>query len=299
MKFFWLPILFTGITIPQHNFIVLPAFAHSFFAADIACHSTRSKHHRKYRRHRAVTSQDNPFAPQFDPHSPELAQQLMAVFGQDTLVYRAQQSYKKHHPKRKFGVNKSSSKPKKATKPQADWLESILSDLSKQLPFQSDINLGSNSNSDVYLEVNAEKNWQINPDFDFNAQQTFRYGAQSRNYSETNFNFTQKQAHEAIASNQLSITKTYDDTTYNWENYLFRKQKINHDQSITYGLYSNGVYNKDKRDVEVQSWGPYFSWRRPLWRDWLYLENGVSYYQDRTDENRHVFSTTVQFDMAF
>lgn len=297
MKFFWIPFLILGVTLPQQrmNFPILFA---SSSASKLACNGLSSKHHRKHRTNPPVNPETNIFAPQFDPHSPELARQLMAVFGQDSLATRTQRAYKTLHPKRKFGVNKTAAKSKKTTKSQTHWIKTIMSDLAKQLPFNSDLNLGSNSSSDVYVEFNAKKDWQFNPDFSLNTEQTFRYGAQSRNYSETNFDFTQKQAHHAVASNQLTITKTYDDT-YNWENHLFRKQKINHDQSLTYGLYSNGIYNKEKKDIELQNWGPYVSWRRPLWRNWFYLENEVSYYQDRTDENKYRLNTKIQFEMTF
>ncbi|MEB3767309.1 hypothetical protein [Acinetobacter sp. MD2] len=297
MKYFAFPLLLVTASVLAQNFLRLPVFSNPWAESKSSCKTLRKSIHRYRYPHPKSQPNPYPYAPIFDPYSPALAAELMAVFGHDSLADRTQRFYNTHQVKRKFGMQKAASKAKTA-KAQRATIQSIISNLSKQLPFQSDLNLGSNSDTDVYVEVNASKDWQLNPSLDFNTQQTFRYGAQSRNYSETNFNFTQKQQHQAIASSALSVTKTYDDT-YNWENHLFRKQKINHDQSLTYGLYSNGIYNKEKRDIELQNWGPYVAWRRPLWRTWLYLENELSYYQDRTNDNKGEFSTNIQFEMAF
>ncbi|MEB3753194.1 hypothetical protein [Acinetobacter sp. MD2(2019)] len=295
MKFFWFPLCLFSLSIWAKNFDTGLLSAHGL--GQSSCKARHSKHYFRRIKAQPEKTDDNPFAPQFDPNSPELARQLMAVFGEDSLADRTQRTYQAHRVIHKFGFKKSTPTPKKKPS-QKSGIKAVLSDLSKQLPFQSDLNLGSNSNTDVYVELNAQKEWQLSPDLNLNTQQTFRYGAQSKNYSETYFNFTQKQEHHAIASTDLSVTKTYEDT-YNWENHLFRKQHISHDQSLTYGLYSNGIYNKEKREIELQNWGPYLAWRRPIWRTWLYLENGISYYEDRSDDNRRTLSTTLQFEMNF
>ena len=238
-------------------------------------------------------------APEFDPNSPQLLHDLMLPFVQDSLSEKAKKSEQSHRKQRSFGVNHNHPTARPKVSNDTHWVKHVVSDLSKMLPFNNDMNLGSNSDSDVYVELNAEKQWELTPKFSFHATQIFRYGSESRNYSETNFNFTQKESKTAFASTQFSVIKTYEET-YIWDNHLFRQQQLSNDRRLTYGIYSNGIYDKTKRDLEVQSWGPYLSWRRPLWRNWVYIENEVSYYKDLTsDEGRHIFTTSLQFEANF
>ena len=242
---------------------------------------------------------ENPYAPEFDPYSPQLSEELIAVFSQDSLAEKAQKAEQNRRKRRIFGENHTLKAIRKKTSTDNHWVKHVLSDLSKMLPFQNDMNLGSNSPSDVYVELSAEKNWKLTPKFSFNAAQTFRYGAQSRNYSETNFKLTQQESKTTLASTQFSVVKTFNET-YTWDNHLFRQQQLPNDRRLTYGVYSGGIYDKTKHDLELQSWGPYVSWRRPLWYKWIYVENQVSYYKDlTTTEGRHVFSTSLQLETNF
>ncbi|MHA3049318.1 hypothetical protein [Acinetobacter sp. ANC 4641] len=242
---------------------------------------------------------ENTYAPEFDPYSQQLSNELMAVFSQDSLSQKAQKSEQNHRKRRIFGENHTEKAARKKISTDNHWVKHVLSDLSQMLPFQNDMNLGSNSPSDVYVELSAEKNWKLTPKFSFDAAQTFRYGAQSRNYSETNFKLTQQESKTTLASTQFSVVKTFDET-YTWDNHLFRQQQFPNDKRLTYGIYSSGIYDKTKRDIELQSWGPYVSWRRPLLYNWIYIENEVSYYKELTsNEGKHVFSTSLQFETNF
>ncbi|MFT4020986.1 MAG: hypothetical protein QM666_05640, partial [Acinetobacter sp.] len=183
------------------------------------------------------------YAPIFDPQSPELAKQLMAVFGEDSLAARAAKSPQNQKPKRKFGFSRTAKANKNKKENKSSWVDNVKEDLSKILPFQNDVNLGSNSSSDVYVQYSAEKGWHLSPDFSVKAVQTFRYGALSKNYSETHFNFTQKQSGQAFTSSELSVVKALDEQYY-WNNYLYRQQKFQNDRRLTYGIYSSGIYDK-------------------------------------------------------
>lgn len=273
---------------------------HLFMTASVnTCRLHKPRHSHLWQPASPQTLLANPYAPDFDPHSPQLIQELMTPFSQGSLAEKAQKSEQNHHKRRVFGENRTRTTPRKKSSNDNHWVKHVLSDLSKMLPFQNDMNLGSNSDSDVYVELSAEKNWKITPKFSFNAAQTFRYGAESRNYSETNFKLTQQESKTAVASTQFSVVKTYDEA-YTWDNHLFRQQQLPDDNRLTYGIYSSGIYDKTKRDIELQSWGPYVAWRRPLWRTWVYIENEVSYYKDLTsDDSRHILSTSLQFEANF
>lgn len=266
--------------------------------------SHRKKHHvHKPKQVQEPTLPPPPVTPEyvlgFDPYSPEFANELMAVFRQDSLATRLKKNEKAHHKVRTLGTTKKKTSTKKATKAKEKlWIGQILQDVSKVLPFQSNLDLGSNSTSDVYVQVSAAKSWPLFANWNLDTSQTFRYGAQSKNYSETDFNFSQKSTSSDLMSNQLSVIKTYE-SQYNWSDKLFMKKKLWLDYQLTYGLYTSGLYNKDKKEVELQSWGPYLGWRLPLWRTWLYLDNDISYYKDTTSSDGYNFNVNLQLEAIF
>ncbi|MBF7682781.1 hypothetical protein I2F27_05465 [Acinetobacter sp. B5B] len=235
----------------------------------------------------------------FDPYSPEFANQLMAVFSKESLANRLKKNEISHTKVRVLGVSKKKNSSKKLTKAkELLWVGQIMQDVSKILPFQSNLDLGSNSTSDVYVQVIAAKSWPLFAHWSLDTTQTFRYGAQSKNYSETDFNFSQKSNTESLMANQLSVIKTYE-SQYNWSDKLFMKQKLWLNHQLTYGLYTSGIYNKDKKEVEIQSWGPYLGWRLPLWRTWLYLDNDLSYYKDSSATEGYSFNVNLQLEAIF
>ncbi|ESK38364.1 hypothetical protein P256_01898 [Acinetobacter nectaris CIP 110549] len=233
----------------------------------------------------------------FDPNSPIFAEQLLAVFGKTSLSLRLQNTEKKTTKKRTLGFQKKKSKISKKEKERL-WVSEVFGEISKLLPFQNGMDIGSNSNSDVYVEVNAEKNWDLFANWKLDASQTFRYASQSKNYSETDFNFTQQRSDKDLASNQFSIVKSYAEE-FTWSDKLFMQKKFLDNKSITYGIYTSGIYSKEKKDVELQSWGPYFGWRIPIWRNWVFLENDVSYYRDSTATDGYSFSSNIQLEATF
>lgn len=51
------------------------------------------------------------------------------------------------------------------------------SNFSKRLPFDTDADIGIRSGDDVYLRLRAKKYWDLDHDFNFNAEQIYRYGS--------------------------------------------------------------------------------------------------------------------------
>lgn len=228
----------------------------------------------------------------------QLSQELLAVSDNDSLWARTLQQ--QTQPVKKFGKpHKTKSKKNKVTNP--DPISASISTITSLLPFSNDINLGSNSDSDVYVQFLAKKQWVLRHDISIDTQQLFRYGSSSKNYSETTFNLNQKLQDNTLFSNQFSLNKSQDEEYY-WANRTFQQYQFLKNHRLIYGIYSSGVYDQTKKDWELQLWGPYLSWRRPLWRDWIFIDNQISYYHDMTTtdkELQHIFSTTIQLEANF
>ncbi len=228
----------------------------------------------------------------------QLSQELLKVFGNDSLWARTLKQ--QTQPVKKFGKSHK-NKNKKNTIHSPDPITASISTLTSLLPFSNDINLGSNSDSDVYVQFLAKKQWVLRHDISIDTQQLFRYGSSSKNYSETTFNLNQKLQDNTLFSNQFSLNKSQDEEYY-WANRTFQQYQFLKNHRLIYGIYSSGVYDQTKKDWELQLWGPYLSWRRPLWRDWIFIDNQISYYHDMTTtdkELQHIFSTTIQLEANF
>lgn len=222
---------------------------------------------------------------------------LMQVFHQDSLAKRMLKAEEKRHHSHHFGFPIKNKKKLTAVQKKL-WAQQILDRLSSALPFENNLALGSESNHEAYLEMNAEKTWMFTPNFNLVASQVIRYGTQNKSYAETDFNFTQKESSKAFASNNFSVIKTYEEEI-TWDDRLYRQQDIMNDNRLTYGVYSSGVYNKQTKDIDIQSWGPYFAWRHPLWRDRFYIENEVSYYKDASMIDGYSVSVAIKLEATF
>lgn len=220
-----------------------------------------------------------------------LIQELMAVFGNDTLWKRAtqpEQTYKAFGKKKK----KTSSAQISAT----NLLSASWATISTWMPFENDLDLGSNSESDVYVQFLAKKKWNLRHNISFDTEQIFRYGSTSRNYTETTLNLTQKMQDNTLFSNKFNVNKS-ENEDYNWGNWTFQQFEFVKDNSLTYGIYSGGVYTKN--DIRLNSWGPYISWRQPIWRDWIFMQNDLNFFNHIDDDPKHQLSVQINLEANF
>ncbi|TCB72104.1 hypothetical protein E0H88_03655 [Acinetobacter sp. ANC 4216] len=172
------------------------------------------------------------------------------------------------------------------------------SDFSKRLPFETDLDLGVRSGDDIYLRLKASRDWQLENDFRFYAEQIYRYGIDSENYLRTNLELTHARPNQPFLSNQLSLTyadQQDDDVT--WDNYLFRQHQFFQNNRFAYGLYTGGFYNNN--DLRLNSWGPYISWRQPFVREWFFLQGDLNYLNDHREDRSHFLGVSVRMEALF
>lgn len=220
-----------------------------------------------------------------------LIQDLMAVFGNDTLWSRATQS---KHPYKTFGKKKKKAASSHITV--NNPLSAGWDTISTWMPFENNLDLGSNSESDVYVQFLAKKKWNLRHNFSLDTEQVFRYGSTSRNYTETTLNLTQKMQDNTLFANKFNVNKS-EKEDYNWGNWTFQQFEFVKDNSLTYGVYSGGVYSNN--DIKVNSWGPYISWRQPIWRDWIFMQNDLNFFNHIDDAAKHQLSVQMNLEANF
>lgn len=220
-----------------------------------------------------------------------LIQELMAVFGNDTLWKRATQPEQTYKALGKRKKKNSSTQVSIINPLSASWAT-----ISTWMPFENDLDLGSNSDSDIYVQFLAKKKWNLRHNISIDTEQIFRYGSTSRNYSETTLNLMQKMQDTTLFANKFNVNKS-ENEDYNWGNWTFQQFEFVKNNSLTYGMYSGGVYTKN--DIRLNSWGPYISWRQPIWKDWIFMQNDLNFFNHLDDDSKHQLSVQMNLEANF
>lgn len=163
-----------------------------------------------------------------------------------------------------------------------------------------DVDLGVRSD-DVFLRFKAEKNWQLSHDIRARFEQMYRYGTRSEHTLLSTVEVSQPQSVNRTLVNRAHLLYTHrDDENLNWSNSLYQQ----HDwaarlgkKSLSYGLYTGGdVINKNPN---LNIWGPYVSYRQPIWREWLFLQGDASFYNNKSSDRNHHLSLFSRVEMVF
>ncbi len=224
------------------------------------------------------------------PYNAPLAQALMAVFGNDTLWQRAQQS---QAPKR---MGKLSRHPDQHKISPANPFIASWATISSLLPFGTDLDLGANSDTDVYVQFLAKKQWALPLGIHLNTTQMFRYGSDSKNYAETTLDLTQTRQQQNRLSTRFNISKA-PEADYSWNNRTFQQLNMPTQGNLSYGIVTTGEY--DNRNLRINEWGPYFSWRRPIWRNWIFMQNDLNYLNAPASSPDNHLSYQLSFEARF
>ena len=227
---------------------------------------------------------------------PTLERQLSLVFGDDSLDNELDNNVAitNENP----GNSNNKTLDRQQTRENNSSFALRWSEFSKYIPFKTDLDLGLRSGDDIYLRLKASKDWKLENDFSFHAEQIYRYGIDSKNYLRTNLELTHARPNQAFLSNQLNLTYSDNqDDDLTWDNSLFRQHQFFHENSLSYGLYTGGFLNN--KDLRLNSWGPFISWRQPLWREWFYVQGNLNYMNDHRDDRSHFISTSIRFEALF
>ena len=172
------------------------------------------------------------------------------------------------------------------------------SELSKKLPFETDLDLGIRSGDDIYVRVKASRDWALHNDFSFHAEQIYRYGIDSENYLRTNLELTHARPNQPFLSNQFSLIYADEqDDDLRWNNYSFRQHQFFNAHRFSYGLYTGGYMNDN--DLRLNTWGPYASWRQPFLREWFFVQTDVNYLNDHREDRSHYLGAAVRLEAIF
>ncbi|WP_179991972.1 MULTISPECIES: hypothetical protein [unclassified Acinetobacter] len=227
---------------------------------------------------------------------PTLEQKLSLVFGDDSLDNELDTNVAitNENP----GNSRDKNLDIRRTRENNSSLALRWSEFSNGLPFDSDLDLGVRSGDDIYVRAKISKDWAMQNDFSFHAEQIYRYGLQSENYLRTNLELIHARPNEAFFSNQLNLTyadEQEDDLT--WDNYTFRQHQFFQGNRFNYGIYTGGYL--DDKDLRLNRWGPYMSWRQPFLREWFFVQGDLNYLNDDRLDRSHYLGAMVRLEAIF
>ncbi|WP_347453246.1 hypothetical protein [Acinetobacter thermotolerans] len=227
---------------------------------------------------------------------PTLERKLSLVFGDDSLDNELEGNIAitNENPGSEPGKRLDRSR----TREDNSSLALRWSELSKKLPFETDLDLGVRSGDDLYVRLKASRDWELHNDFSFHAEQIYRYGIDSENYLRTNLELTHARPNEAFLSNQLSLTYADEqEDDLRWDNYTFRQHQFFNDHRFSYGVYTGGYMNDT--NLRLNSWGPYVSWRQPFLREWFFIQTDVNYLNDHREDRSHYLGAALRLEAIF
>ena len=227
---------------------------------------------------------------------PTLERRLSVVFGDDSLDNEIENNIAISNENPSGDIDKQIDS--KRIREDNSSIALRWSQLSERLPFELDADLGIRSGDDIYARLKAEKDWSLSNDFMFHAEQIYRYGIDSKNYFRTNLELTHARPEQAFLSNQMSVTYAdQQDEDLKWDNRTYRQHQFFHENRFNYGIYVGGYYQYE--DLRMNSWGPFVSWRQPVWREWFYVQSDLNFFNDKRQHRDHYARAFVRLEALF
>lgn len=163
---------------------------------------------------------------------------------------------------------------------------------------ESDLDLGVRSGDDIYIRAKLQKDWDLENNFSTHVEQIYRYGLDSEHYNRLNLELRHARPQDAFLTNQFSLIYTDDDRQeFNWENRLFRQHQFFNENCFNYGIYLGGEI--ENKSPNLDSYGPFVSWRQPVLRDWFFVQGELNYYNDKVADRDHHVGALLRLETHF
>lgn len=172
------------------------------------------------------------------------------------------------------------------------------SDGIKSLGIETDLDLGIRSGADIFLRAKASKTWQHSARYSTRLEQIYRYGINSKHYLRTNFENKFIQSDTAFLNNHTYLEYTHDrDEDTRWGNSLYREHNFAGFKRLNYGISVGGEVDSKKFDLTY--YGPFVTYRQPIWREWLFIQPELSFYNNLKLDRHHYLNTFVRLEAIF
>ncbi|AUI66655.1 hypothetical protein C5N92_10855 [Glaesserella australis] len=228
---------------------------------------------------------------------PTLKQHLSLVFGDEDLD---NQSCDKNQLHRNYKIPLEQDK-KYDSKQSRDDNASLALRWSQQvqkLGIETDLDLGIRSGADIFLRFKLEKTWQHTDLFSTRLEQIYRYGINSKHYLRINVENKLMQTTQSFLNNHTFLEYRHDiNEDIFWGNSLYKQYDFTGYKRLNYGLFVGGKIQSKK--VEINYYGPFINWRQPIWREWLFIQPELHYYNNKSLDKKHHLGAFFRFEAIF
>lgn len=227
---------------------------------------------------------------------PVLKKHLNVVFGDDELdneltdKNHAGKLYKDIDPKKRYNAREARESNSSIG---LRWSDGI-----KALGIETDLDAGVRSGSDIFGRFRISRDWQITEQFNTRLEQIYRYGTESKHYLRTNLENKYSENETTFIMNHTHFEYRHDlDEERSWGHNIYRQHNFKPLSYISYGISMGGRLDKDFSRFNY--WGPFVSYRQPIWRNWLFVQPEISFYNDRDSDRKHFIHTFVRLEAIF
>ncbi|MDP0377549.1 hypothetical protein Q7X32_08975 [Glaesserella parasuis] len=228
---------------------------------------------------------------------PALKQHLSVVFGDEDLDNQARDQNQLHRNYRE-PLDKHKRYDSKQVRDNNASLALRWSNGVKALGVDTDVDLGIRSGTDIFLRFKLAKTWKHNEVFSTRLEHIYRYGIESKHYLRTNFENKFQWKPQVFINNHTFLQYTRDlDENVEWGNSLYRQHDFAGYKKLSYGLFVGGNINKKKADLT--HYGPFINWRQPIWKDWVFIQPEVHFYNNKKQNRKHHFGAFLRLEAIF
>ncbi|ULJ60230.1 hypothetical protein [Wielerella bovis] len=173
------------------------------------------------------------------------------------------------------------------------------SDVSQALGVNGDADIGIRSGSDLYARVKLGKTWQHSANWHSRVEQMYRYGVKSEHYARSSYELKYAPNNQWFVANELWADYRHDDDVENWGwgDSVYRQHHFQGNKRLNYGVFVGG--DIDNRQPEINTYGPFVGWRQPVWRDWLFVQTELNYYNNRKENRSHRAGGLLRVEALF
>ena len=172
-------------------------------------------------------------------------------------------------------------------------------EIEKQLGVKTDVDLGVRSVDDIYIKVSVDKNWYEGDRLTVSNDNFYRYGLDSKHYVRGGLTLKYGSNANRFINNRTTIRyrNRDEEESTDWGNDLRQVHYLGNEKQLAYGISTSGYFDTDKKSLN--SYGPAISYRQPVWREWLYMQTELNYYNDKTEDKDHFPSALLRMEAFF
>lgn len=172
-------------------------------------------------------------------------------------------------------------------------------EIERQLGVKTDVDLGVRSVDDIYVKISVDKNWYEGDRLTVSNDNFYRYGLDSKHYVRGGLTLKYGSDANRFINNRTTIRyrNRDDEESTDWGNDLRQVHYMGNEKQLAYGISTSGYFDTDKK--LLNSYGPAISYRQPVWREWLYVQTELNYYNDKTEDKDHFPSALLRMEALF